>query len=285
MTTLPLDNLIAAAKARHSVRTFSPESVSEDAVSQIEIFTRQLAVPFAHERTLQYFKAQPGKKLYNNGVNPPDNFALMSQTDLVSISKTGFIGELVMLYIVSLGLGTCWFGHYKLAEVGRYVDGIAAPERIRESTLGYGYGNHVDVGERVICCMPFGRADENSKRLIDRIMRKKGANRKPLSELMENPAALTGMPEAVCEALDLAALAPSAGNSQMWRFGYDAATKTVTVAKPVGYKHFKWEHSDVDIGICAAHIWLGLQKRGHAPRVTVRQEQDRALWEFELRPH
>jgi hypothetical protein len=47
---------------------------------------------------------------------------------------------------------------------------------------------------------------------------------------------------------------------------------------PVGYKHFKWEHPNVDIGICASHIWLGLVDRGFAPSVEVHEDRDRAVF-------
>lgn len=271
--------LIEAIPLRHSVRTYLPEPISKELPDQINNFARNLSVPFQYDTKFQFFQAEPGKKLYNNGVNPVNNIALISQTDLVSVSKTGFAGELAMLYAVSLGLSTCWFGHYKLSEVGRYIDGIATPDRIKESTMGYGYGKQVDAGERVICCMPFGYKNEATKRLVDFVAGKNGARRKPVEELLENPAFLPGQ---IREVLELAALAPSAANSQMWRFGYNDEVKTITVAKPIGYKHFKWEHPDVDIGMCAAHVWLGLLERGYEPKVQVNIDADRAFWTFSL---
>jgi nitroreductase len=279
---LNYQSLINAIQNRHSVRTFLPKALPSDTVEQVKAFASSLNLPFEASIRAEVFTAKPGKGLYNNGINPPNNIAFFSETDLISVSKTGFFGELVMLYIVSLGISTCWFGHYKLANLGEYFPNIATPERIKESTLGYGYGNHVDVGERAIFCMPFGAPDIDSKRLIDFIMKKKGGSRKPLSALLENPDGEKKIPDDIKEVFDLARLAPSAGNSQMWRFGYDGDTGTITVAKPVGYKHFKWEHSDVDIGICASHIWLGLCARGYSPQVFVRQNEDRAFWEFKL---
>jgi nitroreductase len=274
-----IESLIGAMPVRHSVRTFLPDPVGDGGMKLLERFWGGLSLPFPLDAKMVPFEAEPGKKLYNNGINPASNIALMSQTDLLSISKTGFAGELLMLYAVSLGLGTCWFGHYKLAEAGRHIDGISSPERIKESTLGYGYGRHVDVGERVICCMPVGRADESSKRVIDLIMRKKGVNRKPVRQLMDKASENADLPKDIEEILALASLAPSAANSQMWRFGL-IGSKAITVSKPVGYRHFKWEHSDVDIGICASHIWLGLMHKGYEPKVEVRQDADRALWTF-----
>ena len=275
------EQLTGAIELRHSVRKFLPEPLPEELTERITGFFAGLEPPFEHNVRIVPFKAEPGKKLYNNGINPVDNLAVMAETDLVSVSKAGFIGELVMLYAVSLGLSACWFGHYKLSEVGRYVEGIASADRIRESTMGYGYGKQVDVGERVICCMPFGRDDEQTKRLVDVVAGRNGAKRKPLEDLLETPGSLGGIPADIREALELAKLAPSAANSQMWRFGFSDDFHTLSVAKPIGYKHFKWEHPDVDIGMCAAHLWLGLLEKGCIPAVNVRQDGDRAFWSFD----
>ena len=274
--------LVKAIPLRHSVRAYLPNPLSDDVTKKVVDFADALVLPFEHNVKIKPFKAESGKKLYNNGINPIDNLALIAQTDLVSISKAGFIGELVMLNAVKLGLSTCWFGHYKLSELGRYIDSIAGTERIKESTLGYGYGKHVNVGERAICCMPFGQKNGATKRLVDVVAGKRGANRKPLENLMEQPALVNDLPPLVKDVLELAKLAPSAANSQMWRFGVSDEYRTLTIAKPVGYKHFKWEHPDVDVGMCAAHAWLGLLERGYTPSIEVYQDADRAFWRFNL---
>ena len=130
--------------------------------------------------------------------------------------------------------------------------------------------------------MPFGRKNVDTKRLVDFVAGKKSANRKPLADLLESPELLEGIPQGVREVLELAKLAPSAANSQMWRFGFRDDFRTITVSKPVGYKHFKWEHPDVDIGMCAAHVWLGLVKKGYNPEVNIHEDADRALWTFRI---
>ncbi len=274
--------LVSAIPLRKSVRTFEAGPLPAATVDALRRFTQETAMPFDHQTRFVFFQAQPGKKLYNNGLNPADNMAMLAQTDLLSISKAGFVGEVAMLFAVSKGLSTCWFGHYKLSELGRYVPGIASPEQIKTSTLGYGYGKGVDVGERAICCMPFGHRDAQTKRFVDYVAGKNGARRKPLEQLMELPEKVAALSAPVRAALELARLAPSAANSQFWRFGVSDDGKTVTVAKPVGYKHFKWEHPDVDIGMCAAHLWLGLAGQGLSPEVSARLDQDRVLWSFSV---
>ena len=39
--------------------------------------------------------------------SPPDNMAFMAETDLILISKAGFVGELLILFATSKGLSTC----------------------------------------------------------------------------------------------------------------------------------------------------------------------------------
>jgi hypothetical protein len=68
----------------------------------------------------------------------------------------------------------------------------------------------------------------------------------------------------------------------MWRFAFENNLKTITIAMPVGYKHFKWEHPNVDIGICASHVWLGLIDKGYNPTVSVKEDSDRAVWRISI---
>lgn len=277
--------LLAAAENRRSVRNFLPDALSEKVILETDSFIENLEVPFAHETKIQHFKAETGKKLYNNGINSPDNFAIIAPTDLVSVSKAGFCGQLVILKLTSLGVNTCWFGHYKLPELAKYIgEEFASPERIKETTwgMGYGYGKVVDAGERAICCIACGKANPNAKRLVDKVASRNGIGRKDLSELLEENTDLSILPEGIINALNGARLAPSAANSQMWRFGIKDNGRTVTVAKPIGYKHFKWEHPDADIGICAAHLWLGLLNEGYTPEVEIKQDNDRAMWLFHI---
>lgn len=285
MTEQEILALIEAAKQRHSVRNFLPEALPHTTLDATDRFIENLDVPFENHTEIRRFKATPGKGLYNNGINGPDNFAVFAQTDRVSISKAGFCGQLVMLMLTELRAATCWFGHYKLQGLAQYQgEELATRDRIKESTwgMGYGYGNVYDVGERAICCIAGGIAKPNAHRLVDIVAGRNGSGRKPLEQLLEQPTDLNNLPDGVLQALDLARLAPSAANSQMWRFGLHDGGKTITVAKPVGYKHFKWEHPDVDIGICAAQLWLGLLGAGYAPKVDVCQDQDRAMWTFRL---
>lgn len=265
--------------SRRSVRSYKMTGVKKDVMDEIKEFAKSLSVPFDHNVEIELFKANPTKALYTIMRSPPDNVAFMAETDIISITKAGFVGELLILFATSKGLSTCWYGHYKLSELERLMPHLQTAEQIKESNMGYGYAKGVTTGRRAICISPLGYHKSSGLRLMDRVQ--SGAisyKRKEIKELLANPDDYGKLSDDVMYALDLGRKAPSAGNSQMWRFAFEESYKTIIVAMPEGYRHFKWEHPNVDIGICACHVWLGLIDRGYDPRITVHEEAERAVW-------
>lgn len=74
----------------------------------------------------RFFNADPTKALYTVMKSPPNNVAFMAETDVVSISKVGFIGEFLILFAQSKNISTCWYGHYKLSELERLMPHLRA---------------------------------------------------------------------------------------------------------------------------------------------------------------
>jgi nitroreductase len=251
-------------------------------MSRLQQFVAELHVPFDHDVAIRFFKADPSKRLYGTSITPPpDHAAFMAHTDMVSISKAGFVGELLILYATSLGLATCWYGHYSFDELQRLMPHLGRNAATRQPRWGYGKGEVAD--ERAICITPLGYWRKDGLRLIDRMT---GAimsyKRKPVGELLAGGLCRKALSPDVAYALDLARKAPSAANSQFWRFTVAPDLKTVSVSMPVGYRHFKWEHPNVDIGICACHLWLGLRLKGLETAVHLTEEDGRAMWTFAL---
>ena len=269
--------------SRRSVRSYKMIDVKKDIMNEIKDYAKSICVPFDHNVEVRLFKANPTRALYTIMKSPPDNMAFMAETDVISISKAGFIGELIILFATSKGLSTCWYGHYKLSELERLMPHLQSPEQIRESNMGYGYAKGVTTGRRAICITPLGYYESGGLRLMDRFQKKAiSFKRKGIKELLTNPDDYDKLSDDVMYALDLGRKAPSAGNSQMWRFAFDDSYKTIIVAMPEGYRHFKWEHPNVDIGICACHVWLGLIDKGYTPKVTVHEEDERAIWRISI---
>lgn len=269
--------------ARRSARSYQMVSIEKDLMDAIKDYAKSLSVPFVHQVEIKFFKANPTKALYTVMKSPPDNMAFMAETDLISISKAGFIGELLILFAANKGLSTCWYGHYKLSKLERLMPHLQTPEKIRESNMGYGYAKGVTTGRRAICISPLGYYESGGLRLMDRFQNRAiSFKRKALTELLVKPADYDQLTDDVLYALDLGRKAPSAANAQMWRFSFADAYKTIVVSMPEGYRHFKWEHPNVDIGICACHIWLGLIDKGYNPKVIVHEEAGRVVWEISI---
>lgn len=269
--------------ARRSARSYQMMSVDQDVLDSIKDFARSMPVPFDHKVEIRFFHADPTKTLYPLMKSPPDNIAFVAETNSISISKLGFVGEMLILYAQSRSLSTCWYGHYKLAELERMMPHLQSPDQLKEANMGFGYSKGETAGTRAICITPLGYYEDSGLRLMDRITEKTISHkRKEVIELLENQDDFSQLSDDVLYALDLGRKAPSAANSQMWRFGFEDSFNTITVAMPQGYQHFKWEHPNVDIGICACHIWLGILDRGYHPTVKVSEEAGRAVWKISI---
>lgn len=280
--SIPWENTI---RTRRSVRKYKNEPLNPEHYAALEQFIQTLTLPFDHDIQCRFFKADPTKKLYFSMASPPDNLAFIASTDVLSLSKVGFLGELIVLFANSLGISTCWYGHYHLEELERLMPHLPSPECLKTSNMGFGYSKGEDVeGRRAICVTPLGYHDTSGLRLVDRMTETFiSYKRKPLEELFSQPMVTSTLNEPLHYALDLAHLAPSAANSQHWRFELSDDQSSVTVAMPPGYKHLKWEHPNVDIGICAAHLWVGLELQGFSPKVSLSLKEGRAVWNFQFK--
>ena len=269
--------------SRRSTRSYKMGAVDEDSLAAAKEFAGSMAVPFSHEVEIKFFEAEPTNALYVTMKAAKNNVAFLSETDIISTTKVGFIGELFILFAQSRGLCTCWYGHYKLPELERLMPHLQSAEQLKESNMGYGYAKGETKGTRAICITPLGYHESGGLRLMDRLTEKSiSFKRKEIKDLLENPDEYGKLSEDILYALDLGRKAPSAANSQMWRFSFADDYKTILVAMPIGYRHFKWEHPNVDIGICACHVWLGLIDKGYNPKITVHEESNRAVWRFSV---
>jgi len=266
-----------AINSRKSVRSFEMRPVEEAKMSLLQSFINVMQIPFEHNVKIRFFKANPDKKLYTVFASPPDNAAFISNTDKCSLSAAGFVGEIMVLYATSLGLNTCWYGHYTLAELEKVMPHLGAYAKLPNPK--WGYGKKEVEGERAICITPLGYWKQEGVRLVDRIQTSFFSyKRKPVGAFLQGGVREEDLPPHILYALDLARKAPSGANSQHWRFKLSPDFNTVSIAMPVGYKHIKWEHPDVDIGICASHLWLGLMMKNVDCTVSVREEEGRAVW-------
>jgi nitroreductase len=185
-------NLSETINNRRSVRSFKTGPLKPETMARLLEFSETVRLPFDCATELRFFRAEPTKELYKTLQPPVDNVAFLSETDIVSIAKTGFIGELLILLAESLGVSTCWYGHYKLSELERLMPHLQNSGQIKEAPRGYGYSEGVTDGVRAICISPLGYYESNGLRLMDRITKNAYSfKRKELKDLLENPKDFT----------------------------------------------------------------------------------------------
>lgn len=127
-----------AINIRRSTRSFEMRLVEESKMNLLQSFIGNIQMPFEHNVTVRLFKANPDRKLYTVFSSPPDNMAFITNTDNCSISAVGFVGEMLILYVTSLGLATCWYGHYTLTELERVMPHLGAYAELPNPKWGYG---------------------------------------------------------------------------------------------------------------------------------------------------
>ncbi len=272
----------SAINIRRSIRSYEMREVDDKLISSLKNFIENMKLPFKHDVTISFFRSDSNKRLYTGFESPPDGMAFIADTDIPSISTAGFVGEMAILYATSLGLGTCWYGHYSLEELEKIIPHLKVNNTLSKPKWGYGKG--IVQGKRAICITPLGYWKKEGLRLADRITESfMSYKRKPVSAFLENGLTENSLPPDILYAFDLSRKAPSGANSQHWRFKVSSDFKTISISMPIGYKHIKWEHPDVDIGICACHFWLGLMIKNIESKVSIVEEEGRAVWQFDLR--
>ncbi len=246
-----------AIDKRVSVRKYHETPLEEGVLDKLSAFIRHLQVPFEHDVHLELVKS--------------NNFYYFKEpqdTCLIGIpnrgfdhqAAAGFVGELFILYAVSLGLSTCWYGHYK----HKGVDAV-------KEQLGMGYD--------VISITPIGY-QEHGFQLSEKIF----SNRRRPAHKNLTKDSLSEFPDYIWEGLTAAGKAPSAMNSQCWNFKVTKSEDywTVEIFKPMEYTHFKWDYPDVDVGTAAAHFWLSVCRSGHEPIVRLGSNEWHGKWTFML---
>jgi nitroreductase len=274
--------LLKAIEGRHSCRKYQIKPVDAKTPEMLNDEFNSIVFPFSHDVTVvPYHGAKPDRSLFSVFVSPPDGAAFYGSTDISGQGKAGFVGEVYILLATSMGLATCWYGHYKSSELFKLAPVFPDEGTMkRESWMGYGYSKGEAVsGKRAICITPLGYADTPD--LLQTVLHGNiSKKRKPVRSLIDPHSPVQAIEGEMEEILYYASLAPSAMNSQFWRFSIGKDRRSITVAMPAGYMHLKWKHPNVDIGICASHIWITLMGRGYQPDLTIKEDGSRVIWQF-----
>lgn len=263
------EKLTQATYVRQSRRKFLDRPLDRKDREALEMFAADIEreVPFQHEaHTL--IRAVPEGLRPVSFVGASSFAAFTAPQTLLGEAHVGFLGEILVLKATDLGLGTCWVAQFRRLDTYQAVFGSTeegAPRTIHAVTpLGYVTEKVSGVSDRITTTIFSGR-------------------KKPVEKNLSQDS-LVEFPENVRWVLELASKAPSALNAQPWTF---RVTDTwdrfvIEIAKPEGYQHKAWGHSDIDVGICAAHVWLGLMSRKVEHELELVDSPGRVVWTFKL---
>lgn len=239
---------------RRSVRTYREEPVSQELKQKIAGYIDTVEAPFKTAMRFQIIDMntlEPGIKLGTYGVIRGATTFLCAAVKKENRweENLGYAFEKIILYITSLGLGTCWLG-------GTFNK----PEF--EKAISSGENEFVPV------VSPIGYANEK-RSVLDRIMAAKAGsrNRKDWSELFFDKDFSCPLKKEdagiMKECLDMVRIAPSASNKQPWRIIRNGNHYHFYVCRTPGYeKILSYDIQRLDIGIAMCHFELMNQELG-----------------------
>lgn len=263
-------------KARISVRSYLDCDISEDVKEQIKTYMNGLSNPFSVDvsfHLLEKGASASGEKLGTYGViQGASNFigASVAPGNL-SLEALGYSFEQLILYITSLGFGTCWLG-------GTF------------DRSGFGEAMKLSEGDWFPAISPFGIA-KDKRRMMDSVARwlAKSDQRlnwnqiffkddfsKPLTQEQAGDYAFP---------LEMLRLAPSAANKQPWRIVCQGGNYHFYEARSMKDGKSGIDIQKTDVGIGACHFHLAAKERnlqGHFAQMepTGIQTLDRVCYLF-----
>jgi len=238
--------------ARHSVRSYQKRSIPSEEKEKIRNYITGLTNPFSVDVSFQLLgnnPAETGEKLGTYGVikGASDYVgASVAPCDL-GLEALGYSFEQLILYLTSLGFGTCWLG-------GTFDrSAFAAAMKLKE-------------GDLFPVISPIGYPQEK-RRMIDSVTRwiAKSDQRLEWQDLFfkEDFSHSLTPAEAGDYAfpLEMLRLAPSAVNKQPWRIVQDQRGYHFYEAQSMKKNKFGIDIQRTDIGIGACHFHLAALER------------------------
>lgn len=249
-----------AVTKRYSVRTFENKEVEKEVIDKILAYAETLNNPLGPKMKVQLIEkevAPNGEKLGTYGVIKGAKLYLgvtVPEEEYVA-EALGYDFEQLVLYIASLGLGTCWLG-------GTF------------NRSAFTSAMEIKEGELFPILSPLGYPAQK-RSFTEKIMRKsiKADGRLPWNELFfKNSFAETLSEEDAGEygfPLEMVRLAPSAVNKQPWQIvvSKDAIHFFEKHSMPAEAGSVDMHRIDVGIAICHFHLAaLERNMKGHFER-------------------
>lgn len=235
-------------RKRYSVRNYSDQPVDATTLDDLKSFIKTLHNPFGKQINFHFLdlkETQPTEKLGTYGVIKGARHFVGTtiKEEPMVFEALGYEFEVLVLYLASKGLGTCWLG-------GTFNRG------------GYASAMNLDADDLFPIMSPFGYPADK-KHIKELAMRKviKADQRVPFDKLFFHENFETPLSEDIAgdykSALEMVRLGPSASNKQPWRLLLKEGVFHFYEYKTPGYSNsFSYDIQQIDMGIAAAHFHL-----------------------------
>ncbi len=244
--SLPIDEVV---RKRYSVRSYEEMAIPKDTLKNIEEYMSKLDNPFqvpVKFKLLHTKGASNEKKLGTYGMIKGATDYIGSAIPNVenNLEALGYAFEKLVLYLASIGIGTCWLG-------GTFNKGEFAKAL------------NIEDGELFPAITPIGYAKDN-KRILESFARMaiKADKRKDFEELFFDKDFTKPLSKNLAgvyaEPLEFVRLGPSASNKQPWRIVKDGDNfHFYELRNPAYSDKLGYDIQRVDIGIALCHFQLG----------------------------
>lgn len=240
---------------RSSIRTYNECEIDECKIDDIKEFMKTLEGPFKENIRFKWISSQEhlkGEKIGTYGIiKGCDNFiAVAYENGEMALEELGYEVEKLILYITSLGLGTCWIG-------GTFNKGeFSKTMELKEN-------------ETLPIITPVGKSAEK-KRFLEVAMRflAKSKKRKEWYEIFFSRDFAVPLTPVIDlgnfkEVLENVRLSPSALNKQPWRIVKDSKKFHFYInGGKKKYDDLTFDIHRIDMGIAMCHFDLTCRKLG-----------------------
>jgi hypothetical protein len=247
---------------RRSVRTFSKVAFNNVDVKRIEDMLKQLSTintPFGNQVNLELLNQGSGENekigTYGFVQNAAAFLAGTTQNKLEAIIDYGFIGQLAVLQLLEIGIGSVWLGGtFNRNTVKRSLK----TDDLIPALIAIGHPKDKSLTEQTI-------------RLLVR-----ASSRKEFGELFtdskDQPLDNSNKYAQVLEALRLA---PSGTNRQPWRVKASDETLSLFIQRTPNYaKELNYDVQGLDMGIALAHLKIALDHFNYKYKINVNKNID-----------
>ncbi len=236
---------------RKSIRIYKETPVEKEKIDEIKNFIKNIETPFDKYFRIELFDLQEeivgedfgsygmikGAKLYIGIAVKKEPFAY---------ENLGFVFEKLVLFVTSLGLGTCWFGGNLKGSSFEKAMNLQEEELFPIMTpIGYGMDAYTLTEKIVKFAIGSNKRKDFAKLFFEDNFKKS------LKMDKENP---------IVEALEMLRLAPSAINLQPWRVLKMNNTYHFYVVNPKK-KDDNFYIQRIDMGIGLAHFIMTLEEK------------------------